>query len=58
MDDLIWSSTTTKINLEKLIKALMDEEEKEAEHDDDNNVGADVEDNVGGNDDNKEAKGL
>jgi hypothetical protein len=42
LDDSIRSSITTKIKLEKLIKALMDEEEKEVEHGDDNNVGADV----------------
>ncbi|XP_050897031.1 uncharacterized protein LOC127103834 [Lathyrus oleraceus] len=50
LDDSIWSSIATNIKLEKLIKALMDEEEK-----------ADVEDNAGGNDaendEDKEAEG-
>ncbi|XP_050895602.1 uncharacterized protein LOC127102246 [Lathyrus oleraceus] len=50
LDDFIRSSTATKIKLEKLIKALMEEEEKEAEHGGDDNVGADVEDSAGGND--------
>ncbi|XP_050909942.1 uncharacterized protein LOC127123804 [Lathyrus oleraceus] len=50
LDDSIQSSTATKIKLEKLIKALMDEEEKEAEHVGDDNVGAGVEDSTGGND--------
>ncbi|XP_050916070.1 uncharacterized protein LOC127131179 [Lathyrus oleraceus] len=60
-DDSIRSSIATKKKLERLIKALIDEEEKVAEHGDDNNVGADVEDNVGGidaeNDEDKEDEG-
>ncbi|XP_050897235.1 uncharacterized protein LOC127104059 [Lathyrus oleraceus] len=32
LDDYIWSITTTKIKLEKMIKDLMDEEEKEVKH--------------------------
>ncbi|XP_050916329.1 uncharacterized protein LOC127131451 [Lathyrus oleraceus] len=61
LDDSIWSSTFTKIKLEKLIKALMYEEEKEVEHVGDANVGIDVEDFAGGNDaendEDKEAEG-
>ncbi|KAI5388604.1 hypothetical protein KIW84_074320 [Lathyrus oleraceus] len=53
------SSTATKIKLEKLMKAFI--EEKEAEHGGDDNGGADVEDSIGGNDvetnEDKEAKG-
>ncbi|XP_050889977.1 uncharacterized protein LOC127095311 [Lathyrus oleraceus] len=48
--DSIRSNTATKIKLEKLIKNLMDEEEKEAEHIGDENVGVDIEDFAGGND--------
>lgn len=50
LDDSIRSSTATKIKLDKLIKALMDEEENEAGHGGDGNVGADVEDSASGND--------
>ncbi|XP_050877845.1 uncharacterized protein LOC127081650 [Lathyrus oleraceus] len=61
LDDSIRSSTATKIKLEKLIKALMDEEEKEVGHGCDDNVGVDVEDSAGGNDvendEDKEAEG-
>ncbi|XP_050876264.1 uncharacterized protein LOC127079959 [Lathyrus oleraceus] len=49
-EDSIRFSTATKIYLEKLMKALMEEEEKKVEHDSDDNVIADVEDSVGGND--------
>ncbi|KAI5447885.1 hypothetical protein KIW84_015364 [Lathyrus oleraceus] len=46
----IRSSTTIKIKLENFMKALMEEEEKEAEQGGDENEGADVEDSAGGND--------
>ncbi|XP_050897098.1 uncharacterized protein LOC127103905 [Lathyrus oleraceus] len=61
LDDSTQPSIATKIELENLIKDLMDEEEKEVEHVGDDNVGADVEDSAGGNDDvndeDKEAEG-
>ncbi|KAI5418664.1 hypothetical protein KIW84_043042 [Lathyrus oleraceus] len=56
VDDSIRSNTARKIKLENLVKYLMDEEEKEAEHVGDDNVGDDVEDYVGGNDEDKEAE--
>ncbi|XP_050875599.1 uncharacterized protein LOC127079233 [Lathyrus oleraceus] len=61
LDDSIRSSTATKIKLEILIKALMDEVEKEAKHGDADNVEVGVDDNVDGNDakndEDKEAEG-
>ncbi|KAI5420199.1 hypothetical protein KIW84_044110 [Lathyrus oleraceus] len=60
-DSNMQSSTATKIKLEKLMKALMEGEKKEAEQGGDDNGGTDVEDSVGGNnvdtDEDKEAVG-
>ncbi|XP_050895149.1 uncharacterized protein LOC127101745 [Lathyrus oleraceus] len=50
LKDSIRSSTATKNIIEKLMKALMEEEKKEAEQGGDDNEGTDVKDYAGGDD--------